>query len=469
MRIRSTIILCLVAMAGVAAAIVVEHAGPRRDDRVAEGRRRLLAPGALPVDAVSRITLLRAGEERVVLERSGEEWRQTEPVAHPMDSYSIRQLIGDAAAAEAIDRVVPDTADESALGLAPPRAELRFEWPGGSLSMKLGRRGVGGRAYVQIRGDQHVYVVNQDLHERAVGADVKEWRDRTIFRGAGVDSDRVEISSGEDAIVLVRQRKRWMMEQPVRTRLNEAALDELFQALGRAQCGGFILDRPSDLSRFGLGAPAGKLNVTGTRRERRGEQVIEREETQRLLVGARMGVGAQDRFGMLEDRGVVIRLPEAVLRALFRQPRELVAATGSGVVPADVKSVRIDGPGGDVTLVRDLERWSSPDHADRPVRGEVVEALLETLTQVHAPEVELKEFPRELQVATITLYGYDARPLDTVRVTREPAHDGGPGRWALENGDNVLRIFSPSLEMALTPEQFGLPGEEAGAAGRPRG
>jgi hypothetical protein len=62
------------------------------------------------------------------------------------------------------------------------------------------------------------------------------------------------------------------------------------------------------------------------------------------------------------------------------------------------------------------------------------------------------------------MFGFDSRPIDTVRVARVP----GAGRsatgegWALENGDNVLRLLPPGVEPPLTAEAFGLYG--AGAA-----
>jgi hypothetical protein len=66
--------------------------------------------------------------------------------------------------------------------------------------------------------------------------------------------------------------------------------------------------------------------------------------------------------------------------------------------------------------------------------------------------VELQGYPRELEVATITLRGFDQRPRDTVRIVEDPAN----GEWALENGDDVLRVFPASFKPALRAADFGL-------------
>ena len=58
--------------------------------------------------------------------------------------------------------------------------------------------------------------------------------------------------------------------------------------------------------------------------------------------------------------------------------------------------------------------------------------------------------PVDLEQALVILYGFDGQPLDTIRIIREP--EGG--RWALENGDDVLRIFSVEFSPLINVAQF---------------
>jgi hypothetical protein len=460
MHVRWTFILCFIAVLGVIAAVLVHRREPVEEGRARDALRPLLAAEALPIDDVQRITLKRPGKDTFVFERDDGTWRQIEPFVHPMQAHSIELLIALADELAVIDRLEARSEEEAlspaVLGLDPPRAELAFDWPGGSLMIRLGRRGIAGRAYLQLDDAETVYVVRQDLHERAVDMDVKEWRDRAIFHDVGVDSQRIEISSAGGDIVLAREERRWKMLQPVPTRLDAAARDELLAALGRARSGGFVLDQPEDLSRFGLTSPAGSVSVTTMRRVEEGGEIVQRPETQRLIVGARIGVGTQDRFGMIEGRPVVVRIGEPVLRAFFRQPAELVSPVASGVVAADVKTVRINGPAGDFQLQRDMERWIAPDHDEKNVPRERVDELLSALTQSRAQQIELRPYPRELEIATITFLGYDARPIDTVRIAQLAGSGDAPGALILENGDNVLRIHAAGLSLPLTPEAFGL-------------
>jgi hypothetical protein len=62
--------------------------------------------------------------------------------------------------------------------------------------------------------------------------------------------------------------------------------------------------------------------------------------------------------------------------------------------------------------------------------------------------VAIAPYPRDQEVATITLVGYDSVPLDTVRIALDES-----GQWILENGDNVLRLHPTESGEVLAPFQ----------------
>lgn len=184
---------------------------------------------------------------------------------------------------------------------------------------------------------------------------------------------------------------------------------------------------------------------------------------------------------MIEGRPVVVQLSPEVIAALFRRAEALVAPTASGMVPADVKAVvirttgpitaaptgpaeappgasevntgSVGGAGTEFRLERHLEDWVAVDRGMREVSPPLVEELLEQLTTLRAPAVVIRPYSRELEVATVTLFGFDARPRDTVRILFDPSQR----KWAMENGDDVLRVFPESLKLRLAPADYGLP------------
>ena len=58
--------------------------------------------------------------------------------------------------------------------------------------------------------------------------------------------------------------------------------------------------------------------------------------------------------------------------------------------------------------------------------------------------------PAELEQALVVLYGFDGQPLDTIRIIQE----SNSGHWALENGDDVLRVFSVEFSPLINVAQF---------------
>lgn len=447
MSIKPTIILVILAILGVSAMAYIARQDQHRVVKQHE-RQMLLDRQQLPVDHITRITLsrVRADGAPMVFERGESGWNQVKPFAHPMDPFSIRQLIEQALQTEVVERIdpknLPPNLTPASLQLDPPAATVTFDWNGGSLTLNLGKVSLAGRAYMQIPGDPAILIVNQALHERALQANPKEWRDRTIFLNIGIDSDRIERTEGNAKINLARDRKTWNMLDPVKTRLDPAARDAMFQELGRARVSGFILDQPDDLSRFGLDKPVATLAVTSDGGKR----------TQKLLIGAAVSVTSQDRFGMIEGRPVVVKIPAQVLGSLFRKPQNLAAATACGTQAADVKSILIRKGTEEFRLERDLEKWFAPDSDRKEVPAGYVDELLNQLTVLKAPDVQFVPYPRDLEIGTITLFGFDGKAIDTVRIAQEK----DTGRLALENGDNVLRVFPAGMKMKMTAGEFGL-------------
>jgi hypothetical protein len=379
--------------------------------------------------------------------------------------FSARQLMVRALELKVLETLDADGSagglSAAALSLDPPLATVTYRWPDGSLTLRCGRAGLAGRAYLQVGAEPEVVVVGRGLYERAVESDPREWRDRRLFALGGIESDRVQIEDGLRRTAIVRDGRVWRMEEPARTRVDPVVRDALVQAIGRASSNGYIVDQPEDLERFDLAAPQGRLTVTSTVIEQRDGEVVRTPVTQQLLVGGRIG-GSQDRFGMMAGTPVVFRLPAEALVALFRDPRELADPTGCGTLPADVKAIVIrheQEP--ELVLERDVDldadRWIAPNPGSAggggpEVAAAAVEELLNQLTELRAPKVEIQEYPSDLQVATVTLLGYDRRPLDTVRVARDPE----TGEWGLENGDGVVRVLPESAVLRLTRDELGL-------------
>lgn len=444
MSIRLTMIAVVLAVLSVIAAMLIVPSSSAGGTVVAQ--RKLIAPGVLVIDQVQAIELTRRDDKTLRFEQNGQAWQQVAPITYPMDPFSIRQLIVQATEADVIGEIEMASSDVSAaaLGLDPPIATLTYEMPGQRIAIKLGRRGLGGRAYAQVEGSDAILIIKSELHDRAVAMEPKEWRARTLFTNVSVDAVRIAFQAGNVTLELRKDRKQWVMDQPVATRVDPLKIEDYVANLAKAQLNGFILDNPDSLDRFGLDPAVGELEVVAA----------QGEPPQRLRLGLAIGSTTGDRFAFVEGRPAVVRVNKATVDALFPAPEMLIDPTGSGVLPADVKTVTIRAGDSELVFVRDLERWRCASQGNVEVNAALVDDLLRNLTELRAPRVSIEPYPMEKQVALVTFSGFGDKPIDTVRIVKDDAN----GQWGLENGDNVLRIFPASLKLRLNLEDYGLSG-----------
>lgn len=415
--------------------------------------RPIFGPDApIEVDAIERIRLARRGEPTLVFVRetgpAGTRWVQTEPIPADLDEWSARQLAVEAAML-ATTRPAIESGDGSrdgqALGFEPPMAVLELESPAKTARLEFGKRSVAGRAFVR-RADGPIEVVSSPLYERAVEVDPREWRSRQLFPESLGRPARIEWTLLDGAIRLERSGERWRLVQPIAARADRVRIEELLVALTRARGEGFLVDRPSDLASFGLDPSVASLSVAAETGDGGG--------LRQLHVGAPLGVGTADRFAMLDQRPTVVRLGAATQATLFPRLETLVDPVASGVRPSDVKRIEIRGPDGTFELERELDRWTAslegaPAIACPP---EGPQRLLSLLCAERATEIAIAEFPTDRLVATVILFGFDRKPLDVVRVARDPR----TGKWGFENGDGVLRIHPPTANPPIDARGVGM-------------
>jgi hypothetical protein len=451
MRKRSVVVLWLLVAA--AAFGWWRWRGAEPQPASAAGPRPFLAD-ALDPDALDRIELRREGEPPMVFAREGTEWWMVEPFRHPMDPFSMRQ-VGFALASAPRLRDADDT-DRAAMGLAPPRATLAVVAGDRREEVQIGRRGLAGRGFLARKGEPPA-VTDVALHERLLEMDPKEWRSRRLFPVGERGPDAIEAidwiragEGGEVRIRLEREGAAWKLVAPISARADRPRIEDLIAAFGRVESEGFLFDSPSGLEPYGLHAPVAKVAV----------DAVDASLDRSVVVGSPVGLSSSARHAMVEGVPAVVRLGAAAQATLFPPLEVLVDPVASGVRSEDVKKIEIRRPDATLELVRGDDGWTLTALAtdgtpvsSGPADRVAVARLLASLVAERAPEIKIADFPRELEVATIVLFGFDLAPKDIVRVARDPKS----GRFALENGDGVVRIHPAALPLALEARQLAAP------------
>ena len=406
-----------------------------------------LAEG-LPVDRITDVEINFRDGESITLQRTGNQWQQLEPFPVGVDAYTARQLATTATTLRGLKGFsLDDPADprRARLGLETPPATITWRWDEGSLTLKLGNVTMGGRAWVALEDGAYAWLVDSSLHARLFEIDPRLWRDGALLPDAGVETRVVAIEAGGQQLLLEKQPTGWVMLAPVATRADAASIEDWLARLSRARALGYLYDQPDDLARFGLEPPVATIQLQGRLKD---DRTV-------LLLGDPIGVGSSDRYALVEGSPTILRLGEDVQRVLVPSTGMLVDPTGTAVVREDVARLEIRHPSGvgDFSLAREFDGWLlTPDGGtSRPVSRAAAAGLLGQLTEARASEISFSDYPVELEQAVVVLYGFDGSPLDAIRIIRE---ENG-GRWALENGDNVLRIFSVEFSPQIDASQYG--------------
>lgn len=418
-----------------------------RDMSGTTGPQRVFAEATWRVEDVSSVSIEREAGDTHVFEVRGEGWQQSEPFEVGVNGMAVRELI-EAAADLMSSKALPIAAFEkgttlASLGLDPPLATVVFDVGSERETFELGRRTVAGRAWLRRGGSSSVLLVNDALHAIGLDQDVRTWRRRDLFRGAGAP-DRITITNAARTTVLLRTGNRWALVSPIRARADGEAIARLIGVLDRATHDGVVLDT-LDRAPFGLDTPSATVAVDSE------------NGTERLLIGSPVGISNQSRYAVVEGVPSVVRLSEATLQGVLPQLKSLLATTATGVRAADVKSIElVANDGGSVVLERSLDRWRIERTlaTGEAVEGEALPAmvneLLALMCETRAIDVVVQAFPSDLAEANVTLRGYDGAALDTIRFARETSG----GRWALDDGEGVLRIYPASTVVLIDPSAW---------------
>ncbi|MCH2143551.1 MAG: DUF4340 domain-containing protein [Phycisphaerales bacterium] len=416
---------------------------PGRAERV--GITRPLAT-SLPIDRVQELVITRPDGRLHRFADDGAGWRQVEPFDVGLDAYGVRQFGTAAQALTRVDSMPLDDPETAArLGLDPPVATITWRWPEGEETVELGNRTLAGRAWVRFTDEPgRAALVDAGLHEKVIETDYRFLRDRTLAPEAGSETVEILIKAGEERMELGRTDSGWELLRPVKTRGDEAAIMDWLARVARTRASGYLHDQPDRLDRFGLEDPIGVVEL---RARRGGDPRI-------VLLGDPIGVGSADRYAMVTGSPTVLRVDEETQQALVPAAASLIDGTGTGVVREDIALVEIRTDTENLSLQREFDGWVGYLDEEEPtaVDREPVENLLGLLTSTPSTEIVLARFPADMQHAIVILYGFDGSPLDTVRIAREPQS----GSWALENGDDVLRVYPASFGLELDSSDYGL-------------
>jgi len=247
MRFRTTLIFVLILL-GLGAYVYWVEVPQSRE----EAKKKTVL--TFNPDDVTKVSLSYA-DRNVAVQKSGTDWRLTQPIEAPADATTVRNLISAVAEAE-VKKTFEKVTDLTPYGLDKPFVKVTITVKGKELPTILVGKAtpVGYSAYAKKTNEQTVLLTTAAFRA-GMDKQVKDLRDKTIVSFADHDVHKVEIAGDGKDVALVQTDNRWTIERPASYAADAAAMRSFLSALRSLRAVDFATDSPTDLSTYGLDTP----------------------------------------------------------------------------------------------------------------------------------------------------------------------------------------------------------------------
>jgi len=400
MNVRTTVIL-LILLVLCTAYIVVFHTdlfGPEPVETEPEAKAdKSLTPN---VGKVRRLELQRPGAEKIVLVRRDEKWHLAEPIDAPAIGWQADSTLRTVTTLRYARKYAPDDPDfpnDELTSLSAPLRTVTFtNEQEVTHTIKVGLNVVlSEQTYVQLDGDKHVYVVNEDLLE-SLDKTVADYREKNIAKFDTEQARRFELR-GEQQYRLVKVEGRWAIDRPVAARADQDKVKSLLGDLSGLSAEAFVNDSPNqqDLSGYGLDAPRLTVTVELAPPEPASQPATAATQASRpsrpaggKIISIAFGKVADKKvFAKLHDRPWVFQVDESKLKDLQPELADIRDKHVLDVGEKEITRVELALSAGEPTILEKVEghwRMRSP-HAG-PCDAEAVEQLTRALSELQATE-----------------------------------------------------------------------------------
>lgn len=459
MNVKTTIVL-LVLLIACAGYVLVFHTGVfgsrTRPADTTEPDTRLMGE----FGKVQRLMLERPGSEKIVFVRRDDKWHITKPIDAPATDWAVDAVAATISSLRHVRKYADDEAecpkDDLAHLSAPLRTVTLTDDKEQTRRLKVGQKVPLQRrqTYVQLAGDNNVYVVEADLHT-LLGKTLTEYRRKYVARFETEKATRITVR-GDENYRLVKVNDKWAIDSPVSARAEKEKVEDLLRAVSDIRAEKFVDDSPKDLAPYGLDNP--RLLVTV---ELVPTPAATKPATQPKgkVVSIAFGASADKKvFAKLADRPWVFQTAEANLADL--QPK-LISLRDKRILDVAGKEVtRIETSlraGGSATLKKDNGKWQMLSPFKGDCENSAVHNLLMSLQSLKAGEFRDNPNPTTLAAfglkppqGKITLHLRGSDRKSTLLLGRK-SDSGQMGFVMPAEGKSVAVIASDKLAKLTKP------------------
>lgn len=312
MNYKPTLILLAVAVALGIFILAIERRLPRTEEH----------PGShvfnrLNIDEVTAVEIVSPDRTLAFEKRTGGGdpwWEIVKPIKARADRQIVTGLLSDIrwlsrlgglSEADVLARGL------AAFGLEKPAASVVCRLSDETFRLDFGSAGPvkDDEVFVRAQGEGRdgVYLVEKKLLD-TLRKPVEDFQDRAIFTYDSWKTDKIELTLGGEEVVLLKKENDWHLDKPedVREKAEYSPVSTLLNDLKEIRWKEWVEEKPADLDKYGLKAPASRVRVTSS----------ETQKTEALLFGTSPKDKPDRTYARKGEEGPVVTVETAALKKI---------------------------------------------------------------------------------------------------------------------------------------------------------
>ena len=385
---RTTVILAIVALAGVGYFKFFEMKRPSTEEAQRQARNMINFDRSR-IDGI----VIQNGDQKIEIRRRDNKWRLETPIKDQADSALVETMLSDlenwqkegTISAKEID------ADKSKLaeyGLNNPKLKLKLLGHDRPPEILFGKdAAMEGRMYVRFQNSKDTFIAGQSVR-KDIDKKPEEFRDRKLTELSSAQVRRVVLKTPPGEMELEKKDTHWDILKPLRARADDQKVNDLISQVTSARIEQFVADDRGDLRPYGLAEPRGSITLFD--QEPKKDQKVEiggsikiaggEDKGQTLQIGAIPDKEREQVYVRFAPRGSVYTLPKKIEEILNTKPADL---RDNHLVRIDTNildRITIDAPGKAKTvLARKDGNWTIVSKNNAPADSGAVRRMLDAV------------------------------------------------------------------------------------------
>ena len=346
MNFKTTVILLILLAAAGGYLFVTRESGEAKP-RQTEARKLLEISQA---GDVTKVVIAPAIGQLMAMEKSGKDWRLTEPLAAPADSTEATGLIDTLVNLVSTAQLNSQEASSAKTGLDKPQFTVSLTAGGKTIKLLIGdRMAVGNTAYAKIDGKDAVEVITADVLEK-LDRSSKAYRDARLVQTPVADIKQITLVRKGEKLKLAKSGNDWLILEPIEAPADAAAVTDLLTTLTGLKAKSFV-DEASDATQSMRGAS--QLVISFSTKPSAPEPTTapssapaSKAEDITLTFGAFDDLLKENVYVKLSSPPLVAKVPATVLESFGKKPLDLRDKRLVDINPAEVShlSITTDSP-----------------------------------------------------------------------------------------------------------------------------